>query len=285
MKEDKLLIITGLSGSGKTAFSHFLEDLGYYCVDNLPSKLIPIFVELRERKKVEIDKVALVVDIRELDFTKEFPRVWEKVRKRVSAKLIFLEASDKTLVNRFSESRRPHPLSKNKSVLEGVRLERKKLEEIKKLADEVIDTTTTTIYQLKEIIRNRFLKRKSNKMQVSLVSFGYKYGIPIDSDLVFDTRFLPNPFYVEELRNKTGKSKKVVDYVIKKPETKEFLKELYRFMGYLIPNFLQEGKSYLTISFGCTGGKHRSVIIAEKSKEYLRKRKYDIRIYHRDIYK
>jgi len=285
MKEDKLLIITGLSGSGKTAFSHFLEDLGYYCVDNLPSKLIPIFVELRERKKVEIDKVALVVDIRELDFTKEFPRVWEKVRKRVSAKLIFLEASDKTLVNRFSESRRPHPLSKNKSVLEGVRLERKKLEEIKKLADEVIDTTTTTVYQLKEIIRNRFLKRKSNKMQVSLVSFGYKYGIPIDSDLVFDTRFLPNPFYVEELRNKTGKSKKVVDYVIKKPETKEFLKELYRFMGYLIPNFLQEGKSYLTISFGCTGGKHRSVIIAEKSKEYLRKRKYDIRIYHRDIYK
>jgi len=285
VKDDRFFIVTGLSGSGKTVFSHFLEDLGYYCVDNLPSKLIPIFVELWQRREVEIDKVALVVDMREAGFLTEFPKVWERIRKKISAKLIFLEASDEALVKRFSETRRPHPLSRKKSVLEGVRLERERLKEIKKMADEVIDTTSTTIYQLKEILGRRFSKKKNHKMQISVISFGYKYGIPIDSDLVIDTRFLPNPFYADELRDKTGKSQKVRDHVLKVPETKKFLKELYRFVDFLIPNFLREGKSYLTISFGCTGGRHRSVIIAEEIREYLCQKKYDIRIYHRDIYK
>jgi len=198
LKDDRFLIITGLSGSGKTVFSHFLEDLGYYCVDNLPTKLIPIFVELWERKEVEIEKVALVVDIRESGFLEEFPSVWEKIRKEIKAKLIFLEADNESLVKRFSETRRPHPISGGKSLMDGVRLERERLKEIKKLADEVIDTTSINIYQLKEIIRRRFLSGKEQKMQISVVSFGYKYGIPIDSDLVFDTRFLPNPFYVDE---------------------------------------------------------------------------------------
>ncbi|MFB0565048.1 MAG: RNase adapter RapZ [Candidatus Aminicenantaceae bacterium] len=285
MKNDRFLVITGLSGSGKTVFSHFLEDLGYYCVDNLPSKIIPIFVQLWERKEVEIDKVVLVVDIREAGFITDFPKVWENIRKRISAKLIFLDATDEALVNRFSESRRPHPLSKKKSLLEGVRLERERLNEIKKMADEVIDTTATTINQLKEMIMMKISKKKIHKMQISIVSFGYKYGIPLDSDLVYDTRFLPNPFYEDDMREKTGKSKKVKDYVLRAPATKKFLKELYNFIDYLIPNFIKEGKSYLTISCGCTGGKHRSVIIAEELKWYLRQKKYDIRVYHRDIYK
>ena len=254
-------------------------------MDNLPSKLIPIFVELWERKEVEIDRVALVVDMRETGFLTEFPKVWEKIRKRSAAKLIFLEASEDALLKRFSESRRPHPLSKKKSVMEAIRLERERLRDIKKMADEVIDTTEITITHLKKMLRREFSKRKSQRMQISVVSFGYKYGIPIDSDLVFDTRFLPNPFYMDELRDKTGKNQKVRDYVLKVPETKEFLKELYRFVDYLIPNFVNEDKSYLTLACGCTGGRHRSVIIAEALREYLRKKKYDIRIYHRDIYK
>lgn len=284
-RNDKFLIITGLSGSGKTVFSNFLEDLGYYCVDNLPAKLIPTFVDLWKKREVELDKVALVVDIREVGFLTEFPKVWEEIKKRISPKLIFLEATDEVLVKRFSESRRPHPISSEKSILEGVQLERERLEGIKKMADEVIDTTTTTIYQLREILLERFEKIKIQKMRISLVSFGYKYGIPIDSDLVFDTRFLPNPFYVDKLRDKTGKRKKVKDYVLNSAETKKYLGKLYNFVEYLIPNFVNEGKSYLTIACGCTGGKHRSVIIAEKLKEFLHKRNYDIRIYHRDIYK
>ncbi|NIM90343.1 MAG: RNase adapter RapZ [Candidatus Aminicenantes bacterium] len=285
MREDRFLIITGLSGSGKTVFSHFLEDLGFYCVDNLPSKLIPIFVQLWERREVELDRVALVVDMREAGFLTEFPKVWEKIRKRIAAKLIFLEASDDALIKRFSESRRPHPLSRKKSVIEAVRLERERLKDIKKMADEVIDTTEITINHLKTLLRRSFSKRKSQKMQISVVSFGYKYGIPMDSDLVFDTRFLPNPFYIDEMRDKTGRNQKVKEYVLKAPETKKFLGELYRFIDFMVPNFLEEDKSYLTIACGCTGGKHRSVIIAEGLKEYLRKKKYDIRIYHRDIYK
>ncbi len=285
LREDRFLIITGLSGSGKTVFSHFLEDLGFYCVDNLPSKLIPIFVELWERREVELDRVALVVDMRETGFLKEFPKVWGKIRKRIAAKLIFLEASDDTLIKRFSESRRPHPLSRKKSVIEAVSLERERLKDIRKMADEVIDTTEITINHLKKLLRRSFSKRKSQRMQISVVSFGYKYGIPMDSDLVFDTRFLPNPFYIDEMRDKTGKNQKVKDYVLKAPETKKFLGELYRFIDYMVPNFLDEDKSYLTIACGCTGGKHRSVIIAEALKEYLRKKKYDIRTYHRDMYK
>jgi len=284
-KDDRFLIITGLSGSGKTVVSRFLEDLGYYCLDNLPAKLIPIFVELWMRKEVEIERVALVVDIREAGFLTKFPEVLEEIRKKISPKVIFLEASDETLVKRFSESRRPHPLTRKKSVLEGVRLERRRLTRIKKMSDEVIDTTATSISELKEKLARRFIKKKVQKMQIVIISFGYKYGLPLDSDLVFDSRFLPNPFYIDRFRNKTGKNAIVKDYVLKSAKTENFLGKLFSFVDYLIPKFIDEGKSYLTISIGCTGGKHRSVVIAEKLREYLRKMKYDIKIYHRDIFR
>ena len=285
MKDDRFLIITGLSGSGKTVVSRFLEDLGYYCIDNLPSKLIPNLVELWARKEAEIEKVALVVDIRETGFSKKFPEVLNTIRKKISPRLIFLEASDEALVKRFSESRRPHPLARKRSVMESVQLERKRLAEIKKMADDVIDTTSTNISQIKEHLTRKFFKKKGWKMQIMVVSFGYKYGIPLDSDLVFDTRFLPNPFYIDELRNKTGKSPKVKEFILKEAETKKFLSKLYSFVDFLIPRFIDEGKSNLTISTGCTGGKHRSVILAEKLKDHLKQKNFDVRIYHRDLFR
>jgi len=285
LRYDRFLIITGLSGSGKTVVSNFLEDLGYYRVDNLPVKLIPIFVNLWKRKEFEIEKVVLVVDIRETGFIQEFPRVLKSIRKVVSPRLLFLEASDDILVKRFSESRRPHPLKEKESILENVILERKRFSEIKKIADEVIDTSSTTIPELKKILAQRFLKRKKSMMQVVVISFGYKYGIPLDSDLVFDTRFLPNPFYIDELREKTGRSQKVKGYVIESQDTKMFLDELFRFLDILMPMFIEEGKSHMTISFGCTGGRHRSVVVAESIRNYLKGKNYKTRVYHRDVYR
>ncbi len=285
MRDARFLIITGLSGSGKTVVSHFLEDLGYYCMDNLPVKLIPGFVDLWTRKEVEIEKVALVVDIREAGFATQFPKVLKKIRKKITPRVIFLEASDETLVKRFKETRRPHPLARGKSVLESVSLERKSLEGIKNLADEVIDTSTTSISEIKKYLTTSLLRRKGLRLQIMIVSFGYKYGIPLDSDLVFDTRFLPNPFYIDKLREKTGKSQQIIQYVLNSSDTKEFLSELYRFVDYLIPHFIEEGKSYLNISIGCTGGKHRAVVLAEKLREHLKKKNHMTRVHHRDIYK
>jgi len=279
------LIITGLSGSGKTAVSRFLEDFGYYCIDNLPSKLIPIFVDLWTRKEVEIDKVALVVDIREAGFSTEFPKVLESIQKKVKPYLIFLEASDEVLYKRFSESRRPHPLAATKSLREGIALERRRLAEIKKLADEVFDTSSTNIAEMKNILTTKLLRGKGLELRVAVVSFGYKYGIPLDSDLVFDTRFLPNPHYIDSLREETGRNKKVKEYVLQSEETESFFIKLNRFVDYLIPRFEKEGKSYLTIAIGCTGGKHRSVVLAEKLKDQIRSRGYSVKVYHRDIHK
>lgn len=285
VKDDRFLIITGLSGSGKTVVSRFLEDLGYYCMDNLPAKLIPSFVELWMRREVEIGKVALVVDIREAGFTTDFPKVLEAIKKKITPKMIFLEASDVVLVQRFSESRRPHPITRMKSVLESVAMERERLADIKNLADEVIDTSATSLSELKKILAQKYIRRRKQKTQIVIISFGYKYGIPLDSDLVFDTRFLPNPFYIDDMRDKTGRSKSVREYVLNFQETERFLKMLSQFVDYLIPKFIEEGKSYVTISLGCTGGKHRSVVLAEKLKEHLTDKKFRIRVYHRDIYK
>ena len=285
MKDDRFLIVTGISGSGKTVVSHFLEDLGYYCVDNLPAKLIPSLVELWLREEVEIRKIALVVDIREPGFLSDFPAAVEEIKKRVTPKIIFLDASDETLLKRFSETRRPHPLTKKKSVIEGIRLERRRLAPIKKMADDVFDTSSTNISQLKELLARRLVKGRTPTMQIVVVSFGYKYGVPLDADLIFDTRFLPNPFYVDSLRDKTGKSPAVRAYVLHSADSREFRERLFPFIEYLIPKFIAEGKSYLTIAIGCTGGKHRSVVIAEELRGYLRKRRYDIKVYHRDVFK
>jgi len=282
---DRFLIVTGISGSGKTAVSHFLEDLGYYCVDNLPAKLVPSLVDLWLRREVEIQKMALVLDIRESGFLTDFPAALEQIKKKIVPKLIFLDASDETLQKRFSESRRPHPLAGRKSVIEAIRLERRRLAAIKDMADEVLDTSSINIAQLKDLLTERLAKGRKPSLQIVAVSFGYKHGVPLDADLVFDTRFLPNPFYIDQLRSKTGKSRQVREYVLRFGETQEFLARLHAFLEYLIPKFVAEGKSYLTIALGCTGGRHRSVVLAEELRGFLRKKRYDIKVYHRDIFK
>ena len=284
-KDNRFLIVTGLSGSGKTVVSRALEDLGYYCIDNLPAKLIPDLVELWLKKKVEIERVALVIDIREPRFLSEFPRVFREIRKKVQARLIFLEASDEALVKRFSETRRPHPLTRRKPILEGVRLERKRLAGIKKMADDVVDTSNLNITQLREIITERVLRRKRRRIQVALVSFGYKHGLPLDSDIVLDTRFLPNPFYEDRLRDRSGKVRSVREFVLASPGTKAFLRELFRFADFVVPRFAREGRSTLTLSIGCTGGRHRSVVVAEELRRHLRAAGCDVKIYHRDLFK
>ena len=285
MKDDIFLIITGVSGSGKTVTSRFLEDLGFYCMDNLPSKLILNFVNLWRKKEVEIGKVALVVDVRESGFSTEFTKVLKSIREKISPRIIFLEASDAVLIKRFSESRRPHPLSRGRSIMEAVALERKRLVEIKNLSDEVIDTSHMSIIELKKLLMHKYAEKRLLKLQVMIVSFGHKYGIPLDSDLVFDTRFLPNPFYIDGLKDKTGKSSAVKDYILNSVETKKYLVELFRHIDYLMPKFVEEKKTNLTISLGCTGGKHRSVVLADVLKNHLKDKNYSVRVNHRDIYK
>lgn len=285
MKDDKFLIITGVSGSGKSVTSRFLEDIGFYCMDNLPSKLIISFVKLWRKKEVEIDKVALVVDVRESGFSTEFAKVLESIREKISPHVLFLEASDAVLIKRFSESRRPHPLSRGRSIMEAVALERKRLAEIKNLSDEVIDTSQMSIIELKKLLMHKYAEKRLLKLQVMIVSFGHKYGIPLDSDLVFDTRFLPNPFYIDGLKDKTGKSSAVKNFILTSVETKKYLVELFRHIDYLMPKFVEERKTNLTISLGCTGGKHRSVVLADALREHLKDKNYSVRVNHRDIFK
>jgi UPF0042 nucleotide-binding protein len=284
-KDNRFLIVTGLSGSGKTVVSRALEDFGYYCMDNLPAKLIPDFVDLWQREEVEIDRAALVIDIREPRFLTDFPEVYRTIRTKVPARLIFLEATDEALAKRFNETRRPHPLAPRKPILEGVRLERKRLLGIRGMADEVIDTSGLNIYQLKDLIAERILRRKRRRTQVLVTSFGYKHGLPLESDLVFDTRLLPNPFYVEQLRTRTGRSPSVRRFVLASPATKPFLRELFRYVDFALPRLAGEGKTTVAIAVGCTGGKHRSVVVAEELRAHLKARGADVRIFHRDLYK
>jgi UPF0042 nucleotide-binding protein len=284
-KDNRFLIVTGLSGSGKTVVSRALEDFGYYCMDNLPATLIVHFVDLWLRKKVEIDRTALVVDIREPRFLADFPSVFRDIRKKVPVKLVFLEATDEALVKRFNETRRPHPLAPRRPILEGVRLERRRLQPIRALADVVVDTSGLTIYQLKDAVAERILHRRRPRTEVVLTSFGYKHGLPLESDLVFDTRLLPNPFYVDRLRGRTGKSPSVRKFVMESPGTREFLARLFRFVDFVLPRFAREGKTSVAVAIGCTGGKHRSVVVAEALGAHLRGRAAAVRIYHRDLYK
>jgi UPF0042 nucleotide-binding protein len=284
-KDNRFLIVTGLSGSGKTVVSRSLEDFGYYCMDNLPAKLIPDFVDLWQQKKVEIDRAALVIDIREPRFLADFPAVFREIRKKAPVRLIFLEATDEALAKRFNETRRPHPLAPRKPILQGVRLERRRLAGIRKMADEVVDTSGLNIYQLKDVIAERILRRKRRRTQVVVTSFGYKHGLPLDSDFVFDTRLLPNPFYVEPLRTRNGKAPSVRKFVLQSPGARGFLRELFRFTEFVLPRFAKEGKSSVAVAVGCTGGKHRSVVIAEELRARLKERGYDVKIYHRDLFK
>jgi UPF0042 nucleotide-binding protein len=281
-----LLIITGLSGAGKTVAVQSLEDLGYFCIDNLPPALIPKFAELIVQSQGKIAKVALVCDIRGGDF---FTTLFEALREieeqyGIPYHILFLETNDETLVRRYKETRRRHPLAPDGRVIDGITKERKMLEEIRGRADIIIDTSNLKPQELKNSIVKRFSSQEEQHPAITIVSFGFKYGIPIDADLVFDVRFLPNPYYVDSLRPKTGQDPEVYDYVMKWPTTKQFVEKLVDLIDFLLPQFKKEGKSQIVIGIGCTGGKHRSVAIAEMLFDHMRHEE-GVQVSHRDMKK
>jgi UPF0042 nucleotide-binding protein len=279
----QLVILTGLSGSGKSTVLHAFEDMGFYCVDNLPVDLIPIFAELHSAGEGDFARAALLVDAREGAQLEKLPPLLKHLRKDHPITLVFIDASEDSLLRRYSETRRPHPLGKDVSVRESLRQERSMMEHIHKLADVVIDTSQFNVHELRHFVTERFKNPDKRPMLVSVVSFGYRYGVPTDADLVFDVRFLPNPYFVPRLRRFTGKDPKVSRYIRSFPQTGEFLKRVEGLLVYLIPHYIQEGKSYLTIAFGCTGGKHRSVMLGEAVRKSLEKHNYSAKVTHRDI--
>jgi RNase adapter protein RapZ len=281
----ELVIITGLSGSGKGTVLKALEDLGYYSVDNLPIDLIPKFAQLTKDAPT-IRRAALVVDIREGAALERFPALFKRIRRLVPTRLIFLEADDASLIRRFSETRRPHPLGTGQSVSASIRHERERLAPIRKLADPIINTTKFNVHELRETIHRTFGGQKgSPEILVQVTSFGYRHGVPADSDLVFDVRFLPNPNYIPAFKNYSGKHPSVARYIRSFPQTVEFIERISELLIYLLPHYIAEGKSYLTISFGCTGGHHRSVLIASEIRKRLAAAGYRVKETHRDVKK
>lgn len=280
----ELVILTGMSGAGKASALKAFEDLGYYSVDNLPLELIPRFADL-VRQSTEIERAALVVDVREGIRLDRFPAILKKVRKVLPTRVVFLEATEDSLVRRFSETRRPHPLGRQKTVLDSIRAERKRLDPIRNVADIILETTRFNVHELRAHINAQFEERggSGQNLTISAMSFGFKNGIPTDADLVFDVRFLPNPHFVPEFRELTGKHPKVAQYVQSFAQTEEFLTKTTDMLEFLLPHYIQEGKSYLTVAFGCTGGQHRSVFIAEDMKRRLETAGYRVRTTHRDM--
>jgi UPF0042 nucleotide-binding protein len=282
-RRPEVVVITGLSGSGKGSVLKSLEDLGFYSVDNLPVDLIPKFAELT-RDNPSIQAAALVVDIREGEGLKRFPKVLAAIRKSVDAKLIFLEADESALVRRFSETRRPHPLGADRSIVKSIRAEKLQLAPIRAMADLIINTSKFTVHELREFIGERFRgQRDESKILIYVTSFGYRNGVPPDSDLVFDVRFLPNPNYIPRFKNLTGKNPSVARYIRSFPQTLEFVERISELLVYLLPHYIREGKSYLTIAFGCTGGQHRSVMIADQIRKNLAEAGFKAKVNHRDI--
>jgi UPF0042 nucleotide-binding protein len=278
----ELVIITGMSGSGKASVLKAFEDLGYYCVDNLPVELIPQFAELALQSS-EIRRTALVVDVREGSKLEKLPGILQTVRQTIPTTVVFLEASDSVLLRRFSETRRPHPLGTDSPVKSALQEERRHLRTIRGFADFVIDTSKFNVHELRAHINERFHEKSPAKsILVSSVSFGFRQGVPEDADLVFDVRFLPNPHFVAEFRPLTGRDPKVAKYIRSFPQTQEFLSRISDLLIYLLPHYIREGKSYLTIAFGCTGGQHRSVMLAEEVGKYLRQAGYRVKVVHRD---
>jgi len=278
----ELVLITGMSGSGKGSVLKAFEDLGYYCVDNLPLELIQRFADLA-RQSPEIERTALVVDIREGGALNRLPQILKQVKKTINTQVLFLEASDDSLVRRFSETRRPHPLGKTSSVSNAISTERKRLDFLRNLADVIIDTSKFNVHELRSHIIEKFQEGTTNNtILVSCVSFGFKNGVPNDADLVFDVRFLPNPHFIPEFRPLTGRHPKVAGYIRQFPQTQEFIDRISELLIYLMPHYIREGKSYLTVAFGCTGGQHRSVMIAEDVSKRLSKAGYNVKAQHRD---
>jgi UPF0042 nucleotide-binding protein len=280
------IVLTGLSGSGKSQAIRALEDLGYFCVDNLPTTLIPTLAKLSLRAGGDIEKVAIVVDVREGEFLSSFPKIFRQLRKmpKLNPILIFLEASHAALVRRFSETRRPHPLAPDRSVTEGIRDERSRLNVIRDLADEIVDTSDMTVHELRQFFMGVSRDRSSARLVITLLSFGFKHGVPLDADLVFDVRCLPNPHFVPTLRRRTGRDKAVADFLERDAPTREFMDRLADYLRYVVPFYITEGKSYLTIAIGCTGGRHRSVMIAERLRRGLSDLGVArVRVRHRDL--
>jgi len=279
----ELVIITGLSGSGKATVLKALEDLGYYAVDNLPIGLLPKFAELA-KDSANVRRAALVIDIREGQNLKHFPAIFQRLRRRVPATLLFLEADERTLMRRFSETRRPHPLGIESSVLKSVRTERARLAPIRKVADHIINTSKFNVHELRDVIEDKFRDAgEQSQIRIDITSFGYRHGVPPDSDLVFDVRFLPNPNYIPEFKNLSGRHPRVARYIRSFPQTVEFIDRISELLIYLIPHYIREGKSYLTIAFGCTGGHHRSVLIASEIRKRLERAGFKVKETHRDI--
>jgi UPF0042 nucleotide-binding protein len=279
----QLVILTGLSGSGKSTVLKAFEDMGYYCVDNLPVELIPIFAELHAAGEGDLQRAALLVDAREGLHLAKLPGLLKHLRRDHPIILVYIEAHEDALLRRYSETRRPHPLGKDYSVRESLRHEEVLMEPIRKLADVVVDTTQFNVHELRHFVNERFKTESKRPLLVSLVSFGYKFGVPTDADLMFDVRFLPNPHFVPKLRRYSGKDSRVRRYIESFPQTGEFLRRMQGLLAYLIPHYIDEGKSYLTIAFGCTGGKHRSVMMAEWMKHALDKKGFATRVTHRDM--
>lgn len=282
----RFVIVTGLSGAGKTQATRCLEDLGFFCVDNLPPALVPKFADLCYQTQGRIDRIALVIDIRGGKFFYDlFDSLNQLKKMNYKYEILFLDASDDVLIKRFKETRRSHPLAVDGRILDGINKERIRLAEVKSKADNIIDTSTLTPRQLKEEIVHIFVEgKKFEGIIISVVSFGFKYGIPLDSDLVFDVRFLPNPYYVESLKKHSGQDEPVKEYVLKWPEARQFLDKVNDMVEFLIPYYIKEGKTHLVIAVGCTGGRHRSVVIANQIYESLKKNSHRVIIDHRDIH-
>lgn len=280
----RFIIITGLSGSGKSTALHAFEDMGFYAVDNLPVALLPAFVQLPSVMMTDVFKAALVMDLRSPDFVDKFPQSYsELVDKGFHLEILFLDAREDVLVRRFSQTRRQHPMG-GQSVLEGIRTEKQMLKQTRDMAEQIVDTSRFNVHELRQEITRIFSKLEPPaNMHLNLLSFGFKYGLPIEADLVFDVRFLPNPYFVDELRNLTGCDKEVVDYIFKQPVTTEFLSKLKDMLAYLLPLYHKEGKSQLTVAIGCTGGKHRSVAMVEYLAGELKTPDNRINVRHRDI--
>lgn len=284
IRSKELVIVTGVSGAGKGSALRAFEDLGYHAIDNLPLELLEEFAHLVERSP-EIQTAVIVADVREGQTLDRLPDILKKIRNVLPAKVVFLDAQDAVLVRRYSETRRPHPLRKAETVSRSIVEERQLLEPIRNLADTLIDTSNFNVHELRAHIQARFGQggEQASHLLVSCLSFGFKNGVPVDADLVFDVRFLPNPHFVPAFRNKTGKDPKVAAYVRSFPQSNEFLDRVTELMKYLLPHYVAEGKSYLTVGFGCTGGQHRSVMMAEEMAKRLRKLSYQVKTVHRDM--
>jgi RNase adapter protein RapZ len=279
----ELVIVTGISGSGKASALKAFEDLGYHCVDNLPLELLPDFAGLVS-KSAEVERAAIVVDVREGATLDRLPDILKSIKKLLHTRVVFLDSQDAVLVRRYSETRRPHPLGRSETVWRSIVEERQVLDPIRNVADTLIDTSNFNVHELRADILARFGQdKKTRRLLVSCLSFGFKNGVPLDADMVFDVRFLPNPHFVPEFRKKTGLDPKVAAYVRGFPQSQEFLDRVTKLMLYLLPHYIEEGKSYLTVAFGCTGGQHRSVMMAEEMGKRLAKAGYQVKALHRDI--